>query len=219
MISNIQFQEQLEQEIQKLTELEKRLRNRLATAPEGTLHIHRMGKGKYSQYYTYREGKQIYLPVKKKDFALALAQKEYDEKILTVIEARLKSAKQLLKKYKVSLGDLYVKLSDERKELITPIAPTDEMSVEDWYEKHPEIMQMSMKESILFVKENGGLTVQAHPYRRDGYIDHVRLFAEYCDGLEVYNANRREVENSLANTLADAYGLIKMFYGNNIPFF
>ena len=39
MISNIQFQEQLEQEIQKLTELEKRLRNRLATAPEGTLHI------------------------------------------------------------------------------------------------------------------------------------------------------------------------------------
>ena len=37
----------------------------------------------------------------------------------------------------------------------------------------------------------------------------MRLFAEYCDGLEVYNANRRELENSLANTLADAYGLIK----------
>lgn len=79
----------------------------------------------------------------------------------------------------------------------------------DWYEKHPEIMQMSMKDSILFVRENGGIAVQAHPYRRDGYIDHVRLFAEYCDGLEVYNANRKEVENSLANTLADAYGLIK----------
>lgn len=79
----------------------------------------------------------------------------------------------------------------------------------EWYEKHPEIMQMSMKESIIFVRENGGLAVQAHPFRRAGYIDHVRLFAEYCDGVETYNANRTEVENSLANTLADAYGLIK----------
>ena len=159
MISNIQFQEQLEQEIQKLTELEKRLRNRLATAPEGTLHIHRMGKGKYSQYYTYREGKQIYLPVKKKDFALALAQKEYDEKILTVIEARLKSAKQLLKKYKVSLGDLYVKLSDERKELIIPIAPTDEMFVEDWYEKHPGYANPYPNNSALYTER--GETVRS----------------------------------------------------------
>lgn len=78
----------------------------------------------------------------------------------------------------------------------------------EWYTSHPEIMGMSMKESILFVRDNGGIAVQAHPFRRAGYIDHVRLFAEYCDGIEVYNSNRIDLENSLAHTLAEAYGLI-----------
>ncbi len=137
MISNIQFQEHLQQEIQKLSELEKKLQLQLKNAPEETLCINKAGKGKYTQYYIYHDGKRIYLPVKEQDFALTLAQKEYDEKTLAVIAARLKSAKQLLKKYELSIGDLYLKLSDERKKLVTPIAPTDEVFVKEWYEKYP----------------------------------------------------------------------------------
>lgn len=79
----------------------------------------------------------------------------------------------------------------------------------NWYKQHPEIMQMSMKEFILLARAHGIFTVQAHPFRRDGYIDHVRLFAEYTDGIEVYNSGRTDTENNLADILANCYGLFK----------
>lgn len=79
----------------------------------------------------------------------------------------------------------------------------------NWYKQHSEIMQMSMKEFILLARSHGIFTVQAHPFRRDWYIDHVRLFAEYTDGIEVYNSCRADVENDLADILANYYGLYK----------
>ncbi|MGN0400983.1 MAG: hypothetical protein ACI4HQ_01825 [Acetatifactor sp.] len=137
MISNIQFQVNLEQEIQELTELAKKLRLRLVNAPEGTLCISKTGKGKYSQYHIQHQGKRTYLPVSKQELAFALAQKAYDEKALAIIELRLKEAKKLLRKYDLSIEALYSKQSDEKKKLITPIVPTDEMFVKEWYKKHP----------------------------------------------------------------------------------
>lgn len=80
---------------------------------------------------------------------------------------------------------------------------------EEFFLNHPEIMNISMKHSVLLGKENGGLLIQAHPFRRADYIDHVRIFAEWVDGVEVFNANTGDKENYLANVLADTYGLIK----------
>ena len=137
MISNIQFQVNLEREIQELNELEKKLKLRLANAPEGTLYIGKTGKGNYSQYHIRHQGKLTYLSVSKQELATMLAQKTYDEKALAIIESRLKEAKKLLKKYEVPIEALYSKLSDEKKKLITPIVSTDEMFVKEWYEMHP----------------------------------------------------------------------------------
>lgn len=137
MINKIQFPVNLEQEIQELTELEKKLRLRLVNAPEGTLYISKTGNGNYSQYHIRHQGKLTYLPVSKQELAVALAQKAYDEKALAIIESRLKEAKKLLKKYEFPIEALYSKLSDEKKNLITPIVPTDEMFVKEWYEKYP----------------------------------------------------------------------------------
>lgn len=74
--------------------------------------------------------------------------------------------------------------------------------------KHPEIMNMSMREFIEFVNSHGGVTVQAHPFREDYYIDHIRLFPE-CQGVEVFNSSRNELCNDLGLYYAKGYQKIQ----------
>ena len=78
---------------------------------------------------------------------------------------------------------------------------------EDWLLAHPEIMEMRTSEFCRFARSEGGLVVQAHPYREASYIDHIRLFPRVVDGLEVINAHGDERMYRLAGTLANAYGL------------
>ena len=80
---------------------------------------------------------------------------------------------------------------------------------EDWLLRHPEIMDMRVSEFCPFARGEGGLVVQAHPYREAGYIDHIRLFPSCVDGLETINACRDERCNRLADVLANEYRLCK----------
>ena len=79
---------------------------------------------------------------------------------------------------------------------------------EDWLLAHEEIMEMTAKQFCLFARAEGGLVVQAHPYREADYIDHIRLFPSQVDGLEVVNAGRDARTNRLAGILAKEYGLL-----------
>lgn len=80
---------------------------------------------------------------------------------------------------------------------------------EDWLAAHPEIMDMRVSEFCPFARREGGLVVQAHPFREAEYIDHIRLFPSHVDGLETINACRDERCNRLADVLADEYALRK----------
>lgn len=86
---------------------------------------------------------------------------------------------------------------------------------EEWYRDNPEIMTESPKEFCRRATSAGALVVQAHPYREADYIDHIRLFPAEVDGLEIVNACNTERANSLAKTLAGAYGL-REFAGSDI---
>lgn len=137
MIENNQFKEQLCREIEELSELQKQLQLQLINPPEGTLHIQKNGKGKYTQYFICGEDrKRIYIPKEKRDMAYALAQKAYDKQVLSIIQARLKCAKQLLRQYGQTVSGAYSKLSDARRSLVTPLVLTDEEFLAEWYEKH-----------------------------------------------------------------------------------
>lgn len=72
----------------------------------------------------------------------------------------------------------------------------------------PQILSMSMREFCDFCRENGAFAVQAHPFREDFYIDHIRLFPN-VEGVEAFNAGRTELCNRLGNFYADAYGKIR----------
>ncbi len=77
---------------------------------------------------------------------------------------------------------------------------------------------LSKEEGILFlpvnhflkmVKEDGGTVIHAHPFRlAKGYMDHISLFPEYTDGIEILNANPNTigVPNRVAEAYAKEYG-------------
>ena len=57
--------------------------------------------------------------------------------------------------------------------------------------------------------------VQAHPFREASYIDHIRLYPDCVDGVEVINANRTERENTMAMLYAKTYAFIQTAGSDN----
>lgn len=85
----------------------------------------------------------------------------------------------------------------------------------DWYLSHPEIMDMKKTKELPFLMEQGTLVIQAHPYREDSYIDHIRLFPRSVHGVEVLNSSRPEFENAMAKHYAQSYGLLEFAGSDN----
>ena len=79
----------------------------------------------------------------------------------------------------------------------------------------PEIMDMKKSEELPFLVSHGALVIQAHPYRQDKHIDHIRLFPHCIEGVETVNACRTELENRMADIFADAYGFVKTAGSDN----
>lgn len=52
----------------------------------------------------------------------------------------------------------------------------------------PELRGGSVEDQYRLVHSKGGIVIQAHPYREEVYIPEVRVFPEFCDGLEGSNA-------------------------------
>lgn len=79
----------------------------------------------------------------------------------------------------------------------------------EWFLTNSQIMDMKKSEELLYFMENGALVIQAHPFRYEEYIDHIRLFPRCVHGVEVKNACRTEEENKMAKIYADHYNLIE----------
>ncbi len=77
----------------------------------------------------------------------------------------------------------------------------------EWLYAHPEIMDVTIEDYIALVRQNGGMVIQAHPFREADYIDHFTLVPA-VDGVETVNAsNRREIYNERAKWYAESFGL------------
>ena len=85
----------------------------------------------------------------------------------------------------------------------------------EWCLAHPDMHKMKKTELMTLMKEEGALIIQAHPFREAAYIDHIRLFPRHVHGVEVYNANRTEFENAMADQYADNYQLLKFSGSDN----
>lgn len=58
----------------------------------------------------------------------------------------------------------------------------------EWFIDNPGIRRCNIEEQYKMVHENGGMVVQAHPFRIEPYIMKVQNFPEWVDAIEGSNA-------------------------------
>ena len=129
-----EIKKQLKTREQYLLQLKKEKQKALLAVPEGSLRIcSRKGK---AQFYERRDPKDfngVYIREKDVSIAKALAQKDYDKKVLRATEEELDAINKYLKVYpKISPEDIYGDLHMERQKLVVPIRETDEQFVANW---------------------------------------------------------------------------------------
>ena len=121
----------------RIQELEKALKQKqiaLKHAPEGNVRI---VKNKGSFQFYLRESKSDlqgkYLPRSQEKFALALIQKDYDQKAAAALFNELKYLKKLLQNYnKNSVAAAYENLTKTRQSLIEPLTLSETQYAEKW---------------------------------------------------------------------------------------
>lgn len=133
----------LESQLEFLTDLLETKQKALKKSPVGSLRISKSNN--CSQYFHIKEsevGKGEYIPRKKRNLARTLAQKDYDSKILPLVENEIKLIQHFLSKsHETKLFSLYQQLHPARKILTNPVFLPDEEFVTNWlaatYPKKP----------------------------------------------------------------------------------
>lgn len=85
----------------------------------------------------------------------------------------------------------------------------------EWLMRNPVIMEMDVNSYCDYVRDNGGIIIHAHPFREASYISMIRLLPRKCDGVEIVNSNRTELENRMAAIYAENYGMLPFAGSDN----
>lgn len=85
----------------------------------------------------------------------------------------------------------------------------------EWLLAHPYCDLLPLKTYLQLVKESGGYSVQAHPFRRADYIEMIRLLPFEVDAVEAINAACSDLENKIADFYASHYKLPKFCGSDN----
>ena len=125
-------------------EIEKRtaaVKKRIKSAPAGSLRVAKKRRG-YQYYHMTDKNDTLgkYLPHKACNTAIRLAQKDYDAKLLKVLEKQQKAIDAFLKDYDPDAAQqVYEDLSVPRKMMVKPEVLSDEEYINKWqnepYEK------------------------------------------------------------------------------------
>ena len=120
------------------------------TAPQGHLRIVHPADGRPPQFYHLTDPKDFngtYIPRAQNQLIKKLAQKDYDFKLIKLLQAQLRALNKLLditttKSFAETAGvttiteskiaQLYSKLNHTRQSLITPVTLTDAQYIEEW---------------------------------------------------------------------------------------
>lgn len=76
-----------------------------------------------------------------------------------------------------------------------------------WLLAHPEVENWTRAEQLREVHRYGGCVIQAHPFRKRGYIPRVLLGLNYSDGVEIANAANQLYSDAYAEAYVRKYGL------------
>ena len=68
----------------------------------------------------------------------------------------------------------------------------------EWLIEHPDILTWDRTTQYEKVHQDGGLVVQAHPFRERSYLNTIRLNPDTCDAMEAYNSGNPTWQNNNA---------------------
>ena len=133
---------------QMISDIQKKLKK----APEGSLRV--IKKWNSYQYYQRSSQKDVqgqYIPRNKQTLAAALAQKDYDTKLLASLEKQLKAIDRFIKDYDPAAPiAAYEDLTAPRKQLVTPVFVSDEDYVNQWLGVPYERMGFKMDDPAFY---------------------------------------------------------------------
>ena len=128
----------------------------LQSIPEGKLRTS-VVKGHYRYYHVHDEQNNRGRYLKQKDYPLAcaLAQKDYDQKIIRAAWEELKILDRLICQQGKSVEEVYPSLSPARRELVSPIRLPDDEYVAWWLEsKKCEPMGFDESDPVILTAQN-----------------------------------------------------------------
>ena len=146
----------LHQREKYLETVEEGVIKRLHSAPEGALRVS-SANNRIQYYYRKKPSDKngVYIPGSNHQLVEKLAQKEYDEKVLKVLEKERKAIKAFFKNSPAhNLEELYDTLSVARRRVVIPVAETDDMFVKKWESAEYEKKGFS-EESFELLTEKG----------------------------------------------------------------
>lgn len=128
---------------QYLSKLKEEKLKSLAAAPPGSLRLCRNEK-RVQFYHKTTAGDHVgnYIRQQNIQLAQALAQKDYDQKVLRSIESELHAIQSFLKTFpELPVESIYETLHPTRQALVTPIREPDAQYIQNWqameYQKKP----------------------------------------------------------------------------------
>lgn len=121
-------------------------RKELKDLPEGHLRIAQTShKPQYYHYIEPKDFKGVFIPRTNDDFAKKLAQKDYDLKVIKMLENEIHAITRCLRQLcrdgrlptqnpctATKLGDLYAKMCPARQHLVTPVTLTEAQYTQQW---------------------------------------------------------------------------------------
>ena len=103
--------------------------------PQGHLRIEQKNGARSPQFYhftTPTDTHGTYIPAAKQELARRLAQKDYDNKLIKILQQQLKLLEKLIKNTENSITGLYTKSCPARQKLISPVTLTATQYIEEW---------------------------------------------------------------------------------------
>ena len=70
---------------------------------------------------------------------------------------------------------------------------------EEKMKRHPELKEATVSEQLSIVHGEGGMVIQAHPFREEWYIEKVELYPDDVDGCEAVNATHSSPKSQSHN--------------------
>ncbi|MBO4636973.1 MAG: hypothetical protein J5685_07490 [Clostridiales bacterium] len=98
--------------------------------------------------------KEIYIGEKDLGLVRSVAQRGYNQKVISVAEKELSFLKRVVMRYPTKPEDVYRQLDDARKALVEPVVLDDELYAQKWLEK-PYVGRVIEKDVITFPTVNG----------------------------------------------------------------